>query len=42
MVREIVHRLGGTISVSSEPERGSAFTVELPRHPATDAATLLH
>jgi signal transduction histidine kinase len=29
-VRALVRRLGGTLSVSSEPDRGSTFTVMLP------------
>lgn len=34
MVREIVTRLGGTVSVSSQLGEGATFRVELPRHPA--------
>ncbi|WNG49832.1 GAF domain-containing protein [Archangium minus] len=42
IVREIVHRLGGSISVTSRQGAGSAFTVELPRHPMPDPVPLLH
>jgi signal transduction histidine kinase len=31
LTRKIVEFQGGTISVESEPDRGSTFTVELPR-----------
>src|SRR5690242_12695966 len=30
-VRALVRRLGGTMSVSSEPEKGSTFTIALPK-----------
>ena len=32
--REIVTRMGGTLSLQSAPGTGSTFTVTLPRHPA--------
>jgi signal transduction histidine kinase len=31
-VRALVRRLGGTLSVASEPQKGSAFTITLPIH----------
>ena len=34
----IVHRLGGQISVSSETNRGTEFKIRLPLHPATPPA----
>jgi signal transduction histidine kinase len=42
IVREITHRLGGSIFVDSAPGAGSTFTVELPRNPAQAPAPLLH
>ncbi|PTL75190.1 ATP-binding protein [Vitiosangium sp. GDMCC 1.1324] len=40
IVREIVRKLGGSISVNSMPGVGSAFLVELPLHPVP--VSLLH
>jgi signal transduction histidine kinase len=34
ITRQIVERLGGTIAVHSEPDRGSTFTVVLPQAPS--------
>ncbi len=42
IVREIVHRLGGSISVNSTPDAGSAFTVALPRRSPQRQSSLLH
>ncbi|WP_343211061.1 sensor histidine kinase [Archangium violaceum] len=42
IVREIVHRLGGSVSVTSRQGSGSAFTVELPRGPVPNPVSLLH
>ncbi|WP_187345082.1 GAF domain-containing sensor histidine kinase [Cystobacter ferrugineus] len=42
IVREIIQRLGGTISVNSSPGVGSAFTVELPRVSSRLPGPLLH
>ena len=30
---QIIHAIGGTISVESEPSKGATFTVTLPAHP---------
>ena len=37
IVRQVVDAMGGTISVESQPGRGSTFTVRLPRHAAPPA-----
>ncbi|WP_257461406.1 sensor histidine kinase [Archangium lipolyticum] len=42
IVREIVHRLGGSVAVRSTLGAGAAFTVELPRRPGRSPAPLLH
>jgi len=36
--RRILEQLGGSISVSSQPGQGSAFTIELPLRAATQSA----
>jgi two-component system sensor histidine kinase SenX3 len=36
--RQIVERMGGTLTVASERGAGSAFTIELPREPASASA----
>ncbi|MBI5791862.1 MAG: response regulator [Rhodocyclales bacterium] len=40
IVREFVELMGGSLSVESEPERGSLFRVELPVEPATQAEVM--
>ncbi len=42
IVREILHGMGGSITVHSSPGAGSAFTVELPCQAVREAAPLLH
>jgi signal transduction histidine kinase len=31
--REIAQQMGGTLTLQSEPERGSTFRLQLPREP---------
>ena len=39
IVKEIVERHRGRVEVLSEPNKGSTFTILLPRKPATDATS---
>ncbi|MFL5321126.1 MAG: sensor histidine kinase, partial [Myxococcaceae bacterium] len=40
IVRKIVNALGGTVSVSSQPQQGSTFVVEMPCSPMPTAASI--
>jgi signal transduction histidine kinase len=36
--RELVHRMGGTLDVKSEPGRGATFTIALPGAPSISSS----